>query len=73
MVGTLLSTSLRSNVNVAVIALWLGHADMRSTDAYVHADLGIKERALAMTTPCLRSLGMRMWGPGCVIDGADGV
>lgn len=42
---------LRSNVDVAVIALWLGHADMRSTDAYVHADLGIKERALAMTTP----------------------
>ncbi|MGH9185575.1 MAG: hypothetical protein ACRD0U_07155, partial [Acidimicrobiales bacterium] len=32
-------------------ALWLGHADMRSTDAYIHADLSIKERALALTTP----------------------
>ena len=42
---------LRARVDVAVIALWLGHADMRSTDAYVHADLGIKERALALTTP----------------------
>ena len=42
---------LQANVDVAVLALWLGHADMRSTDAYVHADLGIKERALAMTTP----------------------
>jgi len=42
---------LQAKVDVAVIALWLGHADMRSTDAYVHADHGIKERALAMTTP----------------------
>jgi len=42
---------LQSRVDVAVIALWLGHADIRSTDAYVHADLTIKERALALTTP----------------------
>jgi len=27
------------------------HADIRSTDAYVHADMTIKERALAATTP----------------------
>jgi len=42
---------LQAKVDVAFIALWLGHADMRSTDAYLHADLGIKKRALAMTTP----------------------
>lgn len=42
---------LQAGVDVAVLALWLGHADMRSTDAYVHADLSIKERALALTTP----------------------
>lgn len=42
---------LQAGVDVAVIALWLGHADMRSTDAYIHADLSIKERALALTTP----------------------
>lgn len=42
---------LQAKVDVAVIALWLGHADMRSTDPYIHADLSIKERALAMTTP----------------------
>jgi site-specific recombinase XerD len=42
---------LQARVDVAVIALWLGHADIRSTDAYVHADLTIKERALALTTP----------------------
>ncbi len=42
---------LQARVDVTVIALWLGHADIRSTDAYVHADLSIKERALALTTP----------------------
>ncbi len=42
---------LQAGVDVSVIALWLGHADMRSTDAYIHADLSIKERALALTTP----------------------
>jgi site-specific recombinase XerD len=42
---------LREGVDVAVIALWLGHADIRSTDAYLHADMTIKERALARLTP----------------------
>jgi site-specific recombinase XerD len=42
---------LHSRVDPVVIALWLGHADTRSTDAYLHADLTIKERALARTTP----------------------
>ena len=50
-VRTTLCTGLRAGVDVAVIALWLGHADTRSTDAYLHADLTIKERALARTTP----------------------
>lgn len=44
-------TLLRAGVDVAVIALWLGHADIRSTQQYLHADLSIKERALARTTP----------------------
>lgn len=44
-------TLLRSGVDVAVIALWLGHADSRSTAAYLHADMTIKERALARTSP----------------------
>jgi site-specific recombinase XerD len=44
-------TLLRDGVDVAVIALWLGHADLRSTNAYLHADMTIKERALARTTP----------------------
>jgi site-specific recombinase XerD len=39
---------LRAGVDTTVIALWLGHADTRSTQPYLHADLSIKERALAL-------------------------
>jgi integrase/recombinase XerC len=42
---------LQAGVDTTVIALWLGHADIRSTQAYLHADMSIKERALALTTP----------------------
>lgn len=42
---------LHARVDTAVIALWLGHADRRSTDAYVHADMTIKQRALELTNP----------------------
>ena len=42
---------LREGVDTAVIALWLGHADLRSTNAYLHADMSAKERALARVTP----------------------
>lgn len=42
---------LRAGVDLAVIALWLGHADMRTTTIYLAADLTMKERALARTTP----------------------
>ena len=38
---------LHAGVDTTVIALWLGHADVRSTNAYLHADMAIKERALA--------------------------
>lgn len=42
---------LQAGVDTAVIALLLGHCDLRSTAPYVHADMRIKERALALTTP----------------------
>jgi site-specific recombinase XerD len=41
---------LQAGVDTTVIALWLGHADVRSTQPYLHADLTIKERALALVT-----------------------
>jgi site-specific recombinase XerD len=42
---------LQAGVDTTVIALWMGHADVRSTQPYLHADLTIKERALALVTP----------------------
>jgi site-specific recombinase XerD len=42
---------LRAGVDTSVIALWLGHAGIRSTDPYMHADIIMKEKALALTTP----------------------
>lgn len=44
-------TLLHAGVDTSVIALWLGHEDLRSTQMYLHADLAIKEQALARTTP----------------------
>jgi site-specific recombinase XerD len=41
---------LHAGVDTSVIALWLGHAGVRSTDTYLHADISIKEKALALTT-----------------------
>ena len=42
---------LAQGVDTAVIALWLGHEDLRTVQVYLHADLELKERALARTTP----------------------
>lgn len=43
---------LRHGVDAATIALWLGHEDVRTTyGVYLHADLGLKEKALAKTAP----------------------
>ncbi|MGE5828179.1 MAG: tyrosine-type recombinase/integrase [Micromonosporaceae bacterium] len=42
---------LHAQVDTAVIALWMGHVYVRSTAPYLHADLAIKEQALAKTTP----------------------
>jgi site-specific recombinase XerD len=47
---------LEAGVDTSVIALWLGHERTETTQIYLHADLGIKERALARTDPAnLRS------------------
>ena len=42
---------LHAGVDTAVIALWLGHEHVNTTDVYIHADLALKERALARTIP----------------------
>jgi integrase/recombinase XerD len=42
---------LHAGVEVSVLALWLGHEQTETVQIYLHADLAIKERALARTTP----------------------
>jgi site-specific recombinase XerD len=42
---------LHAGVDTSVIALWLGHEQVETTQIYLHADLALKERALARTTP----------------------
>ena len=42
---------LNAGVDTTVIALWLGHESTATTQVYVHADLALKERALARTAP----------------------
>lgn len=48
---------LQAGVDTSVIALWLGHEQVETTQVYLHADLRIKERALARTTPASVSPG----------------
>lgn len=42
---------LAVGADISVIALWLGHESVETTQMYLHADLTIKEQALARTTP----------------------
>ena len=42
---------LHAGVDTTVIALWLGHEQAETTQIYLHADLAIKEKALARTAP----------------------
>ncbi len=42
---------LQAGVDRAVIALWLGHESVETTQIYLDADLALKEAILAKTTP----------------------
>jgi integrase/recombinase XerD len=42
---------LQAGVDRSVIALWLGHEQVETTQIYLHADLSIKEKALARMAP----------------------
>jgi integrase/recombinase XerD len=41
---------LQHGVDITVIALWLGHESIETTQIYLHADMAMKEKALARTT-----------------------
>jgi integrase len=56
---------LQHGVDRAVIALWLGHESMETTQMYLHADMRLKEQALARKeavklTPCRYQPGDRL-------------
>jgi site-specific recombinase XerD len=44
-------TLLRSGTDAIVVALWLGHESVETTNIYTHADPTLKEQALARTRP----------------------
>ena len=48
---------LHAGVDTAVIALWLGHEQVNTTQIYLNADMAIKERALALTKPAATQPG----------------
>jgi integrase/recombinase XerD len=43
-------TLLHAGIDITVIALWLGHESPETTRIYLHADMALKEQALARTT-----------------------
>ncbi len=49
--ATVLPHSLTRHVHTSVIALWLGHVSVDTTQIYLHADMTLKEKALARTSP----------------------
>jgi integrase/recombinase XerD len=42
---------LQNGVDRVVIALWLGHESIETTQVYMHADMRLKEKALERVTP----------------------
>lgn len=42
---------LKAGVDTSVIALWLGHVSVETTQIYLHADLALKDKALSRTRP----------------------
>jgi integrase/recombinase XerD len=42
---------LQAGVDTTVIALWLGHESPTTTRIYLHADMALKEQAIARTAP----------------------
>jgi integrase/recombinase XerD len=42
---------LQSGVDRTVIALWLGHELVETMQMYLHADIQLKEKAMARTRP----------------------
>jgi len=63
---------LHAGIDISVIALWLGHEQIETTHKYLHADLAIKEQALAKTKP-LDSKPGRYRPPDSLLDFLEGL
>jgi site-specific recombinase XerD len=63
---------LHAGVDTTVIALWLGHEQVETTQMYLHADLALKERALARTKPLDTKPG-RYRPPDALLGFLDGL
>ena len=49
---------LQAGIDRALIALWLGHESVETTQIYLDADLALKEKVLAKTTPIKGKKGL---------------
>lgn len=49
---------LQAGIDRALIALWLGHESVETTQIYLDADLALKEKVLAKTTPIKGKRGL---------------
>jgi len=63
---------LQAGIDRAVIALWLGHESIETTQIYLHADLSMKERALARTAP-LHTVARRYRAPDSLLAFLEGL
>lgn len=63
---------LAAGVDSSVIALWLGHESLQSTQMYLHADMAIKQQALDRTAPHVGAVG-RFRPPDALLAFLDGL
>jgi len=59
---------LQAGVDCSVIALWLGHESIETTQAYLHAHLALKEAALAKLKPYERDKRTRFRADDPLLD-----
>ncbi|MGP5690525.1 integrase [Glutamicibacter ardleyensis] len=56
-----------AGVDISVIALWLGHESITSTQIYMHADLAVKQSALDKISP-LKETPNRYRAPDSLLE-----